>query len=169
MTVIIAQIIGIIAMLFNILSFQCKKKNHLILVLGMGSLLFSVNFLLLGSPSGAGLNLINIFRAATFMNKKTHNNIFFAVCCILYIAVAVFTYESLWTMMLLLSQLVATYAIWYKDGGYVRKAQFFCISPIWLINNAFVTFTIGGIICEAFTIISVLISFVRFGKEGFEK
>ena len=166
---IVAQIIGIIAMIFNILSFQCKKNRNLTIVLGIGSLLFSANFILLNAFASAGFNIINIFRSITFINKKTRNNLFFAINILLYFIVALFTYESLWTLVLLFAQFAGTYAIWYKDGGFIRKAQCLCVSPIWLVNNTFVTFTIGGIICETFTIVSALVSFIRFRKSGFDK
>ena len=166
---ILAQAIGIIAMIFNIGSFQCKKSKHLIAAIGMGSLLFSVNYMLIGAFASAGFNIINILRSVFVINRKTHNNVFFVIVCALCIAVAVSTYENVWTLVLLVAQLVATFAMWYKDGGFIRKAQFFCVSPIWLTNNIFVSFTIGGIICELFTIVSVLVSFIRFGKEELAK
>ena len=165
---VIAQIIGIIGMVFNILSFQCKKNKHLVLALGTGSLLFSFNYLLLGAFSSAGFNIINILRSASVLNKKTHNNAVFAGICLLYTAVTVFTYEDFWSIILLASQLAAVYAILYKNGGFIRKIQFFVVSPVWLINNIFMAFTIGGIICEVFTIISVIVSFIRYGKNGFD-
>ena len=40
---LVAQIISIVAMLFNILSFQCRKNRTLALVLGTGSLLFATS------------------------------------------------------------------------------------------------------------------------------
>lgn len=164
---LVAQGIGILAMLFNIFSFQCKKNKHLVLMLGTGSLLFAVNYLLLGSLAGAGFNLGNILRSVMVLKKKTKATALFAVICLLYTAVALVTFESIWTLVLLASQLAATWAIWYKNGAVIRKLQFFFVSPVWLINNIFVAFTIGGIICEVFTILSVIVSFVRYGKDGF--
>lgn len=168
MTNLAAQIIGIVAMLFNILSFQCKKNKHLMLMLGAGSVLFSLNYILIGAYAGAGFNLINILRSIFVVNKKTHNNKMFVSVCVLYMLTAAVTFENLWTLILLSSQFVATYVMWYKDGAVIRKLQTFYVSPIWLINNIFVSFTIGGIICEVFVIASALISFVRYGKNGFE-
>lgn len=160
MTEIIAQIFGIMGMFFNIFSFQCKKNTHLIAVLGMGSLMFSLNYLLVGAFAGAWFNIINILLSVCVINKRTHNNPMFVLVCALYIFVSVFAYDGVWTLVLLFSQLAKTFAMWYKNGGFIRKTQLFCISPIWLINNMLV-FSIGGIICEVFTIISVIVSFFR--------
>lgn len=164
MTEIIGQIFGIVGMLFNIFSFQCKKNTHLIAVLGIGSLMFSLNYLLIGAFAGAGFNIVNILLSMCVINKKMHNNPMFVFVCAVYILISVFAYDGLWTLVLLFSQLAKAFAIWYKTGGFIRKTQLFCISPVWLINNMIVSFSIGGIICEAFTIISVIVSFFRLRK-----
>ena len=54
------------------------------------------------------------------------------------------------------------------NGKHIRILQLFYTSPVWLVHN-FYNFTLGGILCEAFCICSVLVSFLRFGKDGFEK
>lgn len=66
---IIAQIIGIIAMLFNILSYQGKKQRTVIILQFFGAALFSVNFLMLGATVGGILNIIAAVRAVIFTFK----------------------------------------------------------------------------------------------------
>ncbi len=46
---VVAQTVGITAMCVLIFSFQCKKNRNLILMQGLGGLLFALNYLLLGS------------------------------------------------------------------------------------------------------------------------
>lgn len=162
---IVAQIIGIVAMCFNIAAFQFKKSKNLLIIIGIGSLLFAINYTMLGSFASAGYNILSIIRSSAIINKKTHNNIFFAFMMLLYTAMAVFTYAGPWSIVLFLTQPLQSYAMWYKDGGFLRKAQIFFISPIWLINNIFFAFTIGGIVCESFMIISAIVSFIRYGKD----
>ncbi|MBQ2826565.1 MAG: YgjV family protein, partial [Clostridia bacterium] len=86
----------------------------------------------------------------------------------LYIVTVIFTYESLVSILLLIAQIVGTYAMWFGDGKRIRTLQLCVVSPIWLLNNILV-FTIGGIIAEVFTIASAIISFFRYRKTGFEK
>lgn len=159
---VIAQIFGIVGMGFNIFSFQCKKQKQLVTVLGLGSFMFSLNFLMLGAFAGAGFNLLNILRSVCILKKKSQNNLLFGVISALYIIVAILTFDTFWTIILLAAQLVATYSLWYRNGNFIRLAQIFCVSPIWLVNNLFVSFSLGGIICEVFTIISVIVSLYRF-------
>ena len=55
---IIAQAVGIVAMAFNILSYQGKKQSTVILLQFFGGVLFTVNYLMLGATVGGILNLI---------------------------------------------------------------------------------------------------------------
>lgn len=161
---VLAQVMGIIGMFFNIFCFQCKKKNNLVIAQSIGSSCFVCNYLLIGGYTSAGMNVINIVRSVSIVNKKTHNNIFFLVICLLSLAMAVITYSGIWTIVLMFSQLAMTFAMWYKDNNFIRILQFFFVSPVWLINNVFFSFSIGGIICEIFTMISVMFAFIRFRK-----
>lgn len=166
--VIVAQIIGIVAMIINILSFQCKKNRNLFIMIGIGSLLFSANFLMLGAYASAVYNIISIIRSSLTLKKKFQNKYTFALLCVLYVAGMVFTYTNPWSIVLFVAQIVQTWAMYFKDGGVIRKSQIFFVSPIWLINNIMVN-SIGGIICEAFIITSAIISYFRFRKAGFDK
>jgi hypothetical protein len=58
--------------------------------------------------------------------------------------------------------------MWSRDGRVIRRAQLFVISPLWIVNNIFYA-SIGGVVCELFNIVSVLVSFLRFSKDGFDK
>ena len=70
---IIAQAVGIAAMGFNILSFQRKSRGGVIAFQLLGSLLFSMNFLMLGATMGCILNIISAIRAIIFLNREKLN------------------------------------------------------------------------------------------------
>ena len=165
---IIAQIIGIAAMLINIMSFQCKKNRNLFMMIGIGSLLFSINFLLLGSYVSAIYNIISIIRSAFTLNEKFFTKKYFYLICILYVAGTVFAYDNPWSIVLFMAQIVQTYTMWFTDGGIIRKSQIYFVSPAWLVNNIIV-FSIGGVLCEIFIMSSAVISYFRFKKTGFER
>lgn len=165
---IVAQIIGILAMIINISSFQCKKNRNLFLMIGIGSTLFSINFLMLGAYVSAIYNIISIIRSALTQNEKFFNKKSFYFLCVLYVVGTVFAYDNPWSIVLFIAQIVQTYFMWFKDGGAIRKSQVYFISPAWLINNIIVG-SIGGILCEVFIMSSAVISYFRFKKTGFEK
>ena len=64
---IIAQVLGIIAMAFNILSYQFKKKSAVITAQLLGATFFAVNFLMLGAVVGGILNILAAIRAVVFL------------------------------------------------------------------------------------------------------
>jgi hypothetical protein len=66
----IAQIVGIFAMTFNILSYQQKTQKGAIAFQLGGSTLFAINYLMLGAVVGGILNAVGIVRALVFLNRE---------------------------------------------------------------------------------------------------
>lgn len=163
------QVISIIAMILNISSFQCKRNRNLFIVMGFGSLLFSVSFMMIKAYPSAVYNIINLIATCLVVKKSFQTKKYFILISILYIIGAIFTYDSLWSFVPMLAQILATYGMWFGDGAFIRKLRLFIVSPVWLINNTVFAFNIGGIICEAFMMVSTIVSFVRYRKTGFER
>ena len=164
---LIGQIVGIIAMFMNIIAVQFKKPRQLFICRLIGCCLWSLNFLLLGSPTGAIMNLIDVVRSIFLLRKETSTKTF------LWITLAMFTVAGLLTMdynlsllmvidiLIIISQLVDTAGMWTNNIKVIRRCQLFAISPVWLIHNIAV-FSIGGILTESFTIVSTLIAMYRY-------
>lgn len=166
---IVAQGIGILGMGCNVSSFQAKKNFWLFFFQCMGTIFFSINFIMLGSYSAALLNVLAMVRALIILSgDKLHKPYVHVLLQVANVASVVFTYSSWLSLLTLAAQLVQTEAHWTNNGKTIRMAQLFCCSPLWLIHNVAV-FSLGGILAEAFVIISTIISFVRFGANGFEK
>ena len=69
----IAQAVGIVAMFFFVFSYQQKNAKGIILWQMIGTLLFTINFFMLGEYLGAILNFIGFVRAVLFLKKdKLH-------------------------------------------------------------------------------------------------
>ena len=67
-----------------------------------------------------------------------------------------------------IAQLAGTVVMYISNGKIIRIVQNAYISPAWMVYNIY-TISIGGILCEAFNMVSVVVSFIRYGKDGFEK
>ena len=166
---ILAQIIGILGTCAAFISFQLKENKKFFILQATSGLMFSLNFLLLGAPTGCVLNLINIYRGAVMAGgKRLHKLPFLISIQAIYIIATVFTYTNIFSVIALTAQLIGTFAMWSGSGKTIRILQLFCVSPLWLVHNIFV-FSIGGIVCEVFNIGSIIVSLIRFGKKGFEK
>ncbi len=169
---ILAQAIGILAMIAIVLSFQFKSQRMIIFWQLIGSALFSINYFMLGALMGGILNAIAIVRAFVYMNKgrykipiKYVNLIFIVVYLLSYVLVfTVFgkdpTPVNLAVEVLpIIAMCTVTLGFGSKSARTVRICGLIN-SPCWLIYNS-VNFALGGIICEILSIISVVSSYIR--------
>ena len=174
---IIAQIIGILAMAFNILSYQQKTRTQAIAFQLAGGLLFSVNFFMLGAIVGAILNAVAVVRAIIFLNKERLRADRLP-WLIGFISVFILTYVLTFTLFdkepsaknLILESLpvigmtATTISFRFTDAGSIRKYGLIS-SPAWLIYNI-ANLSVGAILCETFSLCSILIGMLRFDKKS---
>lgn len=173
---IIAQSIGIVAMAFNIFSYQQKTHRRVILLQLVGGALFAINFFMLGATVGAILNVIAVVRAIVYANKERFRatHILWLVFFIgLYLASYIFTFAALDTprtplrflmeIMPVIAMTVSTMGFRLQDAHAIRKYGLVC-SALWLVYN-FYTFSIGAIICEILSLGSIVIGIVRLDKK----
>ena len=179
---IVAQVVGIFAMAANISSYQFKNKQHVLLMQLIGSTLFAVNMFLLSAVMGGILNIIGIFRAAAYIaaeryRKSTRvlNWVFMALYCLSYLLVfTVFgkapTAVNLLVELLPLLGMAAMTVGFSKSGARAIRVCGLINSPCWLVYNS-VNFSIGGILCEAVSLVSILTASLRLdakNKQGEE-
>ncbi len=169
------QLIGYAGMTCGFLSFQCKKNSTLFTMQAACSTFFALQFLLLGGWAGFFLNICAIARGLVLgLGEKCRKWYFLAVtlaafAASLFLSIAVFG-EPWWIATLLfIAQAGGMLVMWTRDGKKIRVAQLAFISPIWIFHNSFYKLSVGGLLCEVFNIGSVIVSFFRFQKSGFDK
>ncbi len=173
---IIAQIVGIAAMVFNILSYQCKRQRNVIALQLLGGALFSVNFLLLGAKVGGILNILATVRAVVYLFKdklKADRLPWFIGFVLSYIGVYVlnFTvfhmemtpYNLARELLPVVGMVALNIGFRMKDAAAVRRFGLIS-SPAWLIYNIAVV-SWGAIICEILTLISIFLGMLRHDKK----
>ena len=168
---IIAQAFGIAGMTLNAISYQAKKQRTIILLQFFGGAFFVINMYMLNAYMGALLNAIGVVRAAVYANKDKIRNL--KLCSGLFIAAFLLSYVAVFTVfnkeLTLLNILVEllplaamttmTIAFSLPSAQTVRRFALFA-SPCWLIYNI-VNLSIGGILCESFSILSAITALVR--------
>ncbi len=171
---IIAQIFGLIGLVIIVYSFQCKKNRNFFLLQGIGSFMFFLNFLLINAYAGALFNLTNLVRGLLFSkeDKKVWKLVFVNVLYTACFAFSTYLVWGDWFMIFIaalpyVTLLVMSILMWLANGKHIRYFQVTLMSPAWIIHNIF-NFSLGGILCESFNMISTIISFIRYGKDGFE-
>lgn len=174
-TSIIAQIVGLFAMTFNIFSYQQRTQKRAIAFQLGGSILFCVNFLMLGALVGGILNAVGIVRALVFLNKEklkaTH-----PVWLIGFTAVYLMSYVLTFTVfgkeatvfnlivefLPVVGMTATTISFRLSDAKAIRRFGLVS-SPSWLVYNI-VNFAVGAIICEVLSLCSILIGMLRLDK-----
>ncbi|MGM9664236.1 MAG: YgjV family protein [Eubacteriales bacterium] len=167
------QLIGYVGTACALISYQCKRnKNYFLFQTGC-AIAFAIQFVLLRSWAGMFLNAFSIMRGVIFaLGDKCRKRGYlilieacFAFSCIL----ACLAFGEKWWIALILfaAQGGGTLAMWTRKGKVIRIAQLCLISPMWIVNNVYY-FSVGGILCEVFNMISVIVSFIRFGKTGYD-
>ena len=177
---IIAQAIGIVAMAFNVISYQQKKAKQVFLLQMVGSGLFCINYFLLGATIGGVLNIVAVIRAIVYYNSekiKGSNLGFFIFFCAAYISSYIVTFTLLgkpftpYNAVVELLPVIAMIAlnIGFKIGSSKAIRRFgFIASPCWLTYNI-VNLAVGAIICEAISIVSIFIGMLRHDRKTNKK
>ena len=171
-TEIVAQVIGIGGMAAHIWSYQQKSKTGVIVLQFMGASLFTLNFLLLGAITGAMLNVINIFLSIVFLLKDKVKAdhiawaiLFFAAYTAAYVMTfTVFEVEPIAANFVreafpLLGTYLTVISYRQTNAAAIRKLGLIR-SPAWLIYDALV-FSIGGVICEVISLVSIVTGIIR--------
>ena len=174
---IAAQIIGIVAMGTNIISYQFKSRKMLLFFQFLGSALFAVNMFMLDATMGGILNILGVARALTYINKDKikipliYVNSAFVLAYVSCYVLLFTVFGTKPTAINMISEIlpvlgmsIMTFALAGDDAKKIRLCGFIN-SPCWLIYNCF-NFAIGGILCEAFSLISITSAFIRIDIMG---
>lgn len=168
-----AQAVGLVAMTFNILSFQQKTPQRVIFFQLIGSALFAVNFGMLGAMVGMCLNIIGFFRAVVYGNRERFHAhrlewLFFFVGLYLLSYLLSFTLfgapftpaRALLELLPVIGMTATTVSFRMENARLIRLFGFIS-SPCWLVYNL-VNLALGGLVCEVFSLCSIVIGLVRY-------
>ena len=173
----VAQAVGIVAMVFNIFSYQCKRPKGIIALQFFGAFFFGVSYFLLGSYIGALLNCVGVIRAVLFLKRETFRPerlTFLVVFGLAYVGAYICNFTLLgkaptafnFTIELLpVIGMFATHLAYRYDSA--KTIRRFCLisSVCWLIFNV-VNVAIGAILCEVFSLISIVVAMIRLDKKA---
>ena len=185
--IIIAQVLGGVAILSNIYAMQFNKHGFIMLFKLIGSFLFCLQYFLLGAYVGMVMDLVGTIRNIVFAylvkrgKKTTPYIIFFAIITFILGLVTVFTTWnatitalSIWStniviltilavivsVLSIFAKLISTIAYGFKSAHTIRMLNVPSCS-CWIIYN-FVCFSFTGVINELLTISSIIIAEIRF-------
>ena len=163
----IAQALGILGAAFLIFSFQQKKSGMFFAFQSIGSGLFLINYLMLGASTGALISIMSVIRSSfTDKVKKPYTYVFCPLLLLIPLIISFYIYTGTETIFMISAYIIFTAAMFTKNSKIIRAAQLIFASPLQLAHNAMVA-SLGGVICEAFNLISILISLKTIGFKNF--
>ena len=173
---IVAQGIGIVAMIFLVLSFQMKTPKGILLLQSIGAFLFCVNFFLLEQYIGSMLNGLAFIRAILLYNKEklhTDSNLWLAIFGVCYVAAYILTFtvfgeifaagNGVRQCLPVVGMFCSHLALRSADAKIIRRISL-ASSVCWLVYNG-LALAIGAILCEAFNLVSIVVAMFRFDRK----
>ena len=164
---IIYQGIGIIALTISAISFQCKSLKKLLILQCAASVLWCTHFAIGGAFAACLMNGLCIIRsiAYAFIKDKKWRWTFTSLICVMFIGtgvISVICLNELWYIATITAVASVVGNIFFSIGNSLlyKYVQLGFISPCWLFNNINCK-SIGGIICESFNMISIIVFIVK--------
>ena len=162
---IIATVIGGIAAAVYVASYQCKKRNWILVLGALSRVLFILQYILLGAFSGAVLDLIAIL-AALIAGKKDHPTVKKLLVPIIVgihaaiLVASVLLYQSWYDIFVLLAATFCVAALWFSRERLIRAVSL-CSSPCWLVYNLSSKAYFSAV-SDTFAILSLLVAIWRY-------
>lgn len=162
------QTVGFVGAVLLVLSYQFKGKRTLYKIQFASNCVYAVHFYLLGAlPGCANLavsalrNLLVSWGKETWLKYSVWMWILLAAC----IGVTAATWQNAYSLLPCVGMLAATVASFSHSGKTIRILNFCIGSPAWLLYDIY-SGSISGVLCESSVMLSIMISLLRFWKQG---
>lgn len=162
---IIAQIVGILAVASYLLSYQLKKRKHIIAVNATSSFLYVLQYILLGALEGAAIDVLSAVGAVTAHNKDKkfiakHLTLVIIVLNLLFLIAGLSLYQNIFSLFPIAGAILQTSAFWLTSEKRIRQVSFLG-TPFWLVYN-FVSQAYGSAIGSLLCMISIGTAIYRY-------
>ena len=170
MVLIIAQIVGISAVALYLMSFQLKRRGHIVLVTCISNCLYVLQYFLLGAFSGAfldALSTVSSFLAGKKNAPRFRKYAGFAAFATIVLIIGVGLVFAIgkrdWVELLPIGGAIfQTTGLWFDNEQTIRKFALVG-TPFWLAYN-FISQAYGAAVGSLLTIISISVALFRYYK-----
>ena len=162
-SLIVAQIIGLIAAVVNIGAVQLKVRKHILLGTIIAGIFWVTHYSLLGAWTGAAMNGLGIVMVAVFYlynNPKKRSIWVLILMMILLVAAGMATWQSLVSILPIVGMLLAALSFWQVNEQKIRL-YLILTSTCWLFYNVLI-FSYIGFGKEVLTIVSLGLALWRY-------
>ncbi len=161
-----AQALGILGFILSIISFQQNTQKRIVLFQFLGNVSFCIHFYLIGAYTGSILNGIGIVRSFIYYFKDKRwasSDVWIFVFSVIFVVTGIITWDGPLSVLPTVAMVLTSISFGIKNPKIVRRVAF-PSSPLWLIYNV-VKGSLGGVLTECFTMISILVAMYRFDRK----
>lgn len=158
-----AQIIGVIAVATYILSYQFKKRKNILFVNAISSVLYVLQYIMLGAFEGAAVDVLSTISTFAAQNKnklKKFSLIVFIIINLSFMVSGIVLYKNVFSLFPVLGAMLQTGAFWLKNERNIRIVSFLG-TPFWLVYN-FICGAYGPTFGTVLSIISIGTAIIRY-------
>ena len=158
-------VFGALGIFVNILLYQQKTGQRLIIYKLISDVLWAFHYLFLGAFSGVAVAVIGIFRELVFFIPKKSRTVnrcwllFFVICSILS---AVLTWKGMASLLPATASVISVISFWRKSP-WLSCILAFPISAAMLTYDMF-CHSYFGILNEVFTLVSAIFALIQYKR-----
>lgn len=162
---LVAQIVGIFAVISFLLSYQQKKRKNIILWNAMSRCLYIIQYIMLGAFEGAALDVLGTVSSVAAQNKqksfiqKNIKLVFIGINLVI-LGAGLLLYENVFSLFPIVGVVLHTSAFWISDEKTIRAVSFLG-SPFWLVYNL-ASCAYGSAVGDVLTMLSIGIAIYRY-------
>ena len=164
------QLIGFAGTLLYFASFQCRKNKNLFRTQFFSYILYTIHLLLLGAWTGGVSYVINCIRSLFLAgdNKFLKSRTTCVFLCVTQLSALALTWDGWVSLLPVAANIASTIGGYTGNPRKIRACGMFVNSPLWIVYDVIVG-SWAGILDEAVSEISMIVSVVRFGWKDLDK
>lgn len=168
MTLIVGNIFSVLAMIFTIITYQCKKKKMLLIILTVAAVCLCISYLILGAYAGAVLNGVVIIRNLIYAakNVKFFSYKFWPYLLALVMALCgIQSWQGPMSLCIIAALVINTIFLSFENTQLLRWSMILTCILTLIYNVTYKSY--GGVANEIFALSSSVVGLYRFrNKKG---
>ena len=162
---ILANIIGTMATVMFVLSYQMKTRRWIIILNAGSRILYVVQYLLLGAFEGALLDTVAFFISLLCRNREKgfiKDHFLFTVIAanLAIVGFGMITYKDIFSLLPILGVIFETLALWLINERSIRIVSLLG-APFWLVYNT-LNAAYGSSAGNIITLVSITVAIIRY-------
>lgn len=163
--ILLSQLVGFLAVTTFILSYQLKKRKNIIIVNATSSILYVLQYIMLGAFEGAVLDMLSAIATIVAHNKDkkfiaTHIKSVFAVIYLAIVISGLTLYKNVFSLCPIIGAILQTGAFWINEERKIRIVSFLS-APFWLVYNI-ASYAYGSVAGNILCMISIGTAIYRY-------